>query len=529
MYKVFVVEDEQIVREGIRNKIDWEQTKYRLCGEAADGEMALSMISELRPDIIITDIRMPFMGGLELSRVVRHTMPYVRIIILSGHDEFAYAKEAISIGVDEYLLKPINSSQILSALDKVTKVIEEEKQKQLNNRRLQIELKSIEEFKRNRFFEELVLGEIGTSEAIEIACSEGIDIIAHSYIMLDVEIDISDQFSKKICSAQNYVEKLFKDRQDIIWFFRGYDRLVILIKGDNSSDLTETSYGIAQTLKYELERNIDIHLSIGIGSPVERIGEIAKSYSDAHNVHKYMGQLHHGQIISIGDIEDKEIGYSFLKEADNSIRESIRYLRSKDVDSFVEKLERKIISTDGQNTFIGCYILMDFVMSCVRLITEIGGDCTSILEQVDSLKNIFEIASSQEQFENFTKAILKKVIGIRDDSQNLKYGTVINKARRFIEDNYGDSSISLITVANEVNLSPNHFSTVFSQEMGETFIEYLTKVRIEKAKEYLSDPSYKSPEIAYAVGYNESHYFNYLFKKHTGLTPREYRNQIKKE
>ena len=119
MYKIFIVEDEFLVREGIRNKINWENTQFMLSGEASDGEMALAMIQEIKPDILVTDIRMPFMDGLELSRIVKRTLPWIHIIILSGHDEFEYARDAISIGVDEYILKPINSSILLATLEKL--------------------------------------------------------------------------------------------------------------------------------------------------------------------------------------------------------------------------------------------------------------------------------------------------------------------------------------------------------------------------------------------------------------------------
>ena len=119
MYKVFLAEDEIVVREGIRNSIPWEKIPYTLIGEAPDGEIALSMIQDLKPDILLTDIRMPFMDGLALSRIAKKSLPWLKIIILSGHDEFQYAREAISIGVEEYLLKPVSVQDMIKALDKV--------------------------------------------------------------------------------------------------------------------------------------------------------------------------------------------------------------------------------------------------------------------------------------------------------------------------------------------------------------------------------------------------------------------------
>ena len=128
MYSVFIVDDEGIVREGIRNKIDWENTDFSVAGEAADGEIALSMIQDIKPDILITDIKMPFMDGLELAKMVKKSQPWVRIIILSGHDEFEYAKKAISLGIDDYLLKPFTSEEVISSLKKSAALIDKERQ-----------------------------------------------------------------------------------------------------------------------------------------------------------------------------------------------------------------------------------------------------------------------------------------------------------------------------------------------------------------------------------------------------------------
>ena len=128
MLKVFLVEDEVVMREGIKNNIPWEQEGFSFAGEASDGEMAYPLIQKTRPDILITDIRMPFMDGLELSRLVKQEMPDMKIIVLSGYDEFEYAKEGISIGITDYLVKPVSGAQLLEAVKKVGKLVEEEQE-----------------------------------------------------------------------------------------------------------------------------------------------------------------------------------------------------------------------------------------------------------------------------------------------------------------------------------------------------------------------------------------------------------------
>ncbi|MDR2758220.1 MAG: response regulator, partial [Spirochaetaceae bacterium] len=182
MYKVFLVEDEIVVREGIRNSIPWEKTPYTLAGEAPDGEMALSIIMDLKPDILITDIKMPFMDGLTLCRIVKKTLPWIKVIILSGHDEFEYARKAISIGVEEYLLKPVSSQDMIAALDKIAARIDEEKEKLLSIEHLKKQAQSRADILRERWLLDFVHGRIPPGETIEQARELNIDLIARSYI-----------------------------------------------------------------------------------------------------------------------------------------------------------------------------------------------------------------------------------------------------------------------------------------------------------------------------------------------------------
>jgi two-component system response regulator YesN len=205
MYKVFLVEDEIVVREGIRNNIPWEETPYALAGEAPDGEIALSLIQDIKPDILITDIRMPFMDGLALSRIVRKTLPWIKIIILSGHDEFEYAREAISIGVEEYLLKPVSSRDMLQTLDKIARRIDEEKEKLLSMEHLRRQVLSHADILRERWLQDFVSGKMPAAEAIEKGRELGIgDLVARSYTVAVILVVLPDGGSEKFLPVTNF-------------------------------------------------------------------------------------------------------------------------------------------------------------------------------------------------------------------------------------------------------------------------------------------------------------------------------------
>lgn len=522
VYKVFVAEDEAIVREGIRNKLDGSEM-YILCGEEPDGEMALPAIQELKPDILITDIKMPFMDGLELSKIVKRAMPWIRIIIISGHDEFEFAQEAISVGVDEYLLKPISAKTLLSALDKVVERIEKERaeREEADGRRSDVDYEK--NLKRDSFFDQVVTGLISTAAAIEQAAGYDIDIIAKKYITAEVELVFNAAAKDSIKMLRTCLSRLLDVRCDIIWFFKGLDRLVIIARGDTQEQVDEAIYETAQAVQYGLKRSMDVQVTVGIGSVVGRIAEIPASYSDAHRAACFLSGICKGKIIGIDDIEG---GYAF-PNFDNSIdipaSERLKYATLSDIPQIVSTASYKYMDTGVQSLLYGYYWLMDIMVASARLVSELGGNPKEIIPESGNPGRLLQAAGSPEKIKELASDMLLKVISFKNQFSNGKYTDILVRAKEYINDNFSDSSISLNTVAKYSGFSPNHFSTIFSQQTGETFIEYLTRVRVEKAKTLLEETTMKLSEIAYAIGYNDPHYFSYIFKKNTGMTPRDYR------
>jgi two-component system response regulator YesN len=192
-YKVFFVEDEIITREGIRDNVDWQAGGFEFCGEAADGEMALPLLRMAQPDVLITDIKMPFMDGLQLSKIVRERMPWVKIIILSGHDEFEYAQEAIKLGVTDYLLKPVTVQKLQNILQKLTLQLDQERKEKENLKKLQEQVEENQAILRERLLFKLVVSAISPTEAIEKGQILGIDLIARCYLIVILKIELDDR------------------------------------------------------------------------------------------------------------------------------------------------------------------------------------------------------------------------------------------------------------------------------------------------------------------------------------------------
>ena len=418
MYSVFLVEDEIVTREGIRNSIPWNSTPYTLAGEAPDGEIALPALRDIKPDILITDIKMPFMDGLALARIIKRDQPWIKIIILSGHDEFEYAKEAISIGVEEYLLKPISAKDMLASLEKVTREIEKEKIRMTSIENLKQRIKSTEDIIREKWLCDLITGQINTVNAIETAQNFGIDLIATGYVIMIVEIFTAADDYTQFTLVKEIIGTMLKDREDFLLFSQSMEKLMILAKNISEDSLDDIIYTLAQGIKFETERNTSGRVAIGIGSVVEHIEEITHSYADADKAIRYMQLIGKKNITGAGDM---------------------------------------------------------------------------------------------------------KSIDYRDSHIQTKHHSKIHEAKKYIDEKFAQKDLSLNDVASHVNVSPNHFSTIFSQEAEMTFIEYLTSVRINKAKQLLLASGMKCGDIAFEVGYNDSHYFSFIFKKNIGMSPREYR------
>lgn len=533
MIKVFLVEDEIVMREGIRRNIDWEREGFEFVGEASDGELAYPLIQKTKPDILITDIRMPFMDGLELSRLVKQEMPEIKIIILSGYDEFEYAQEGINIGITEYLLKPIAGAKLLEAVKKVGKLVieEQEFQKTFEQERLE----SVQ-LARQKFFRGLVLGKNSASSLLKEGRKLGMELVADRYNILLFQIFAGEEaqgYSKKQNEAVQRVEMIVKNTPDILMVELGIEGWAFILKEAGERSLEEIQDYFLGELTHILEEYSDLEYFGGIGKPVERLSELKQCYEEASHAFAYRYLKKHNQIIYSSDIKEKEylkeetdLGTLEVGKMDRQVAE--RFLKTglkSEVSHFIDEYFLSFGERNMQSLLFRQYVSMDMYFTAVALLEELGYEAADLIERCGDIKDMSMFFDSMESNKEYLKNILDAVIDLREAVSRRKYHALLEEAQSYIRHNYDNEDISLNIVAASVNLSPNHFSSIFSQEMGQTFIEYLTSVRMEKAKELLRTSSMKSAEIAYAVGYKDAHYFSYLFKKTQECTPKEFRQR----
>ncbi|MFW6363163.1 MAG: response regulator, partial [Spirochaeta sp.] len=301
MHTVFLVEDEPVIRQNIRKTIDDNAELYNCIGEAGDGELALSIIRDLRPEILITDIKMPFMDGLALARHARAIIPWLRIIIVSGYDEFELAQQAICVGVDHYLLKPVVATDLLAALQKAGHQIDEHKRTSATF----LSDVSDEEIVRNALvstlLEQLCGGEINADDALRKAEGLGIDILDNRYVVLVSTIDGKSGIpNRQVITSK--VKYLLADDPEVLYFFSGVDSVVMIIKGSEDALVTEKAYHTARTLKHEIEDDNEATLTVSISGVIGRISAIRDAYHEACILLRTFGQSNRTRIFCAGDI-----------------------------------------------------------------------------------------------------------------------------------------------------------------------------------------------------------------------------------
>ena len=525
-YKVFFVEDEIVTREGIRDNVDWRANGFEFCGEAPDGEMALPLVQALQPDVLITDIKMPFMDGLQLCKIIRERMPWVKVIILSGHDEFEYAQKAINLGVTEYLLKPVTVQDLRNVLQKVAVQLNEERREQETLRKLRDQLEANRAALREKFLRKLVMGALSSSEAIEQSESLGIDLVARCYLVTVIKIELCDaalQFDYRECErVQQIVAGLVEKNPDVFLLEKDLEELVLIMKGNTLEYLLEEN----ELLVGQIERQIQgsrSKLTIAVGTPKKRLADLYQSFIEALvNIQSTATLLSTG---SNDPIDKAEL----LKVDKSAVENYLKCGVKADFDRFFDTHIRPIGEMARKSSLIKNYIFVDIVLATAKFVNELGGSIDQIIPDLNRIDAVLASIKTIDQITAQAREIILGALAFRDSQTTTQYAGMIHQAQEYITLHYMAPDLSLNQVAAQVWLSPCHFSAVFSQETGTTFKEYLTELRIRRAKELLRTTPLRSSEISEQIGYNDPHYFSYVFRKSTRLSPKEFRSQVQPE
>lgn len=539
MLKIFLVEDESIVREGLRDNIPWQQYGYKFVGEASDGEMALPMIQKTQPDVLLTDIKMPFMDGLSLSRIVHQEFPDMKIIIISGYDDFEYARQAISVGVEQYLLKPITRASLQKVLTELKVKIESEQEQKNYQEKFQNETREYEQFSRTNFFMKVFEGRMPVQEIYEEAAKLSLRLNAPCYNLMMFSLLEKREGANAGFESEEFARK----REELLHYFVRYPEFIVFRWNINTYGvLMQGSAAQMQEMADRCLENVEricqpaediFDWYAAVGEPVERLSMLAECYSNVNHYFAYRFLVPNEHIFTrevtdsympreeggkIGDIDCSKVDQELIKDF---LLKGSRDEIADFVDSYLLSIQEALKSRLFQN-----YLVFHIHFVTMSYVEEIGCDKKEFLELLGE-EQIQEVNLTLEELSPYIQNILEKAMELRDRESDNQSKKVLKKALEYIEENYAQESLSLNTVSGAVNVSPGYFSAIFSQAMETTFIEYVTQKRMEKAKKLLRQTEKHSGEIALEVGYKDPHYFSFVFKKTQGCTPREYRSGVK--
>lgn len=526
MKKVMLVDDEIVIRENIRECIDWEREGFVYCGDASDGELALPMIEERTPDILITDIKMPFLNGLELSAIVRKRMPDTKIIILSGHDEFEYARAALRLGIEDYCLKPVSSADLIGLLRGVSAKIDKEREEREQFALLR-ENKSILHLQ-EKLLGDISTGMITTAEALDTASALSLNLMARYYavVLTDIRCGKSQAPTldpETIGRSESFIRRHLGKSADTLEYKRSRTERVWLLKHDSLEALQRTLDYAQSRLKTDFESDSGCSLTIGIGSVQERLQHVHTSFLEAEEDKHWRRLLQSAQrrwslrpakgALDPSVFLDRQRYFEFLKIGAPT-----------DIGAVAKSLAEGLREVDWRSDLYGAYLLNDVTLEVFQAAKNLYRNPDEAEACLQRFQHQIMSIFSSEEASRYLIRLAEQFWQWRNNAAD-RYADMLEQVKTYILRNYSQDRLSLQEVAVHVNVSPSHLSKVFSQETGQTFIEFLTHTRIRRAMELLQSTNDKSYEIAHQVGYNDPHYFSNLFKKVTGMTTKDFRKK----
>lgn len=542
MYKLMLVDDEEEVRKGILKKIQWEMYGFRIVGEAENGIEALEKAEKTLPDLVITDIKMPFMDGLTLSERLREKLPTARIIILTGFDEFEYAKMAVKLDVVEYALKPISSDELIEILIRVKQKLDYEMAQKKDREILKENYIKSMPILREKFLGSLITDKINRAEILERANNYGLNLNYNGFIVTVISIDYNADAGNFSAIGQvslienreliklaifNLAEEILNKYEIGIVFLHNDNILIVFTsKEDEKDKLVQKTLSILDELNQSIDKYYKKPVTIGVGSYCSDIAGISYSYESAVRALDYRILLN-SNTICIEDMEPRAAQNIVLDELKaRSLISCIKVGTQDEIEETIEELFKEI--TDGNVSF------KDYQIYLLDILTTILKTARDLLIDMD---NVFSLSCNLfiemyrlkdiKQVKEWLISICAKIRGqvFKDRQDTCKF--LVKKATEYVKNFYDDSELTVDKICKHLHVSPTYFSTIFKRETKFTFINYLTHIRMEAAKELLRTTSCKSFEIAKKVGYSEPNYFSYCFKKNFSISPSEYRKESK--
>lgn len=531
MLKVMIVDDEFYFREALKISLLWGELGFEICGEAKNGKEALQKIEDLNPDITIVDINMPIMDGLEFAQKVKEKEIKTKILILTGHSEFSYAKQAVSLGVCNYILKPVNEDELTNCLCEMKADIEKEANIKVEVEKLKEQVKENIPLLKEKFLNDLVQGNsvIKSEEVFKKIKYLKMNMLSEYYQVAVIEIDYDekrewtdDEKQLWIFAIKNITEEILQEYFELEMCYDSNDRLcaILCLNGDEDDSLIEHKF---EKIRIVVDRYFNFSISIGIGNRKRDIFDVASSYKEAIIALKNKLTVGRNKVILYSVVDDLELKLNlFTAEHRSQLLLSMRTGNSEEIKIMLTNIFKDV---RGKNIHyeILLVVCVEIVSVCMEIIAEIGISFKDIYpkNELNVLEEI-QLKQSIDEMEAWINGIFTDAVEYIKRNKNTKASQLIEKVKKYILDNYHDDELDINKMAKSLFVNYGHLCFIFKRETGITINEYLTKFRIKKAKELIDSGNQLVVGVAKKVGYADANYFGKCFKKYYGLAPSKY-------
>lgn len=532
--KMIIADDEYNVREGLRDIVPWEEMNVEIIAVAADGQEALDLCRELKPDILLTDIRMPMMDGLETALKLQELQEQIRIIIISGVQDFNYVKTALHLHADGYILKPVKIPELQDTVNSVVASITLERSREEQEQKLKQQLQENLPTLREKFLANLVQGMYKSGQEVK-------DKLAFFDLPLEMtgswraavfKIDhydkaierYSEEYKQLLSfSIFNIMEEIVSRSLNCVTFAMNENEFVVIF---NQALLSPPQLlELCQSLIGSINRFLKIDISAGIGNPVADLLGLHHTYYEACSAIEYKFFTGTNSILQISDFKTERAGWEFplVDEERSKLFNFMKMGQQEEVTRKLNAIFEAVCS--NRNTPVGYVqsICIELINQASKTLFELGQNLDLIMDDFPSMFNEVyskrDVSALQEMMHGFFHTLT----GFFAQKHNQKNSLIIHKIKEIIAKSYMEN-LTVARLSEEVFLSPNYISLIFKQETGENITEYITKTRMDAAKELLKDADLKILEVAEMVGYENATYFSTVFKKFTGMHPQKYRS-----
>lgn len=534
LYNILLVDDETDVLEAMKKKIDWEALGFCLAGTAENGQEALEMAEQLHVDVVMTDIKMPYMDGLTLCKKLKENYRNIKVVIYSGFDDFEFAREAVHLEAEEYLLKPISSKDMENVFGKIKKKLDEEFNQHRNVNKLYEYYRKSLPAMQEQFVMGVLEGKITGERLKNMMEMYELDLNAPYYVVVNLyaEAAVKEQSEKTAqllnFSLRDMAEEYLKEKMSF-YCINYLDEVIFIFMLQEDKEIENVLYHVDQICKMG-SRVLDVQVTGAVGQPCNSLDTLLSSYQEAKTAMEYRTILGVSQVLYIKDIEpNPQDSVAFMEYDFQNLVRAVKIGDRKETDEAIQSFMDSLRN--------GCITPNQYQLICMELSTELMKIGRSYKLRTKQIFGAGEHIPWQELYKHLSVDELES--WLREICNNLRHTLrhersdstirLTEQAKAYIGEHYKENDLSAETLCHQLNVSAAYFSTIFKKEVGLSFVAYLTKIRLEHAVELLRTTEDKTYVIAEAVGYTEPNYFSYVFKKQYGISPSKYRANMAME